>query len=362
MKDSDFIKHVLNTLGEEELIETPGPHGNPDPDGDPSEEQNDTSAGGQNQSDEQDNQDNQDNQGSQGNQSGSSGGEDEKQSNDQGKQNGKRGKYGNFDEHNKDTKPGKYTPIDGTKPNESPITEQDIAEAIRNAQTIQQLSNSGERTAGGGAGNTQIDIINKYKTPIRSWKAIMRDMVRSVVQTRSFARINNRLAAARVIAPSVKSQLANSDIIFAIDVSGSMLGKPMNDTINEIVSLSRSTPIVNMRVLYWDAEVMNDVLVKNSKSLASQSSMFNFTGGGGTNVDCVYDYIVKKQYKPTGVVYLTDGYVDGNKFYTQNNCKNVVILTYNGNYESMVKIKNDTGYTNNQLQIVRSELGKPDNI
>ena len=313
MEDSDFIKHVLNAL-------------------DVLNDNKDTSPDNQ----------------TQGNQNGVQGGKD--------------GKYGNFDEHSKEAKPGDYTPLDGTKPNDSPITEQDIAEAIRNAQTIQQLSNSGDRTASDGAGNMQIDIINKHRTPIQSWKAVMRDMVRKVTQTRSFSRINNRLAAARVIAPSVKKQLANSDIIFAIDVSGSMRGKPMTDTINEIVSLSRSTPIVNMRVIYWDAEVMNDILVKNSKSLTSQSSMFNFTGGGGTNVDCVYDYIMEKQYKPTGIVYLTDGYVDGDKFYTQNNCKNVVILTYNGDYEGMIKIKNDIGYTNNQLQIVRSELGKPDNI
>jgi predicted metal-dependent peptidase len=313
MEDSDFIKHVLNAL-------------------DVLNDNKDTSPDNQ----------------TQGNQNGVQGGKD--------------GKYGNFDEHGKDAKPGKYTPLDGTKPNDSPITEQDIAEAIRNAQTIQQLSNSGSQTAGGGAGNTQIDIINKYKAPIQSWKAVMRDMVRKVTQTRSFARINNRLAAARVIAPSVKNQLINSDIIFAIDVSGSMRGKPMTDTINEIVSLSRSTPIINMRVIYWDAEVMNDILVRNSKSLASQSSTFSFTGGGGTNINCVYDYIMEKQYKPTGIVYLTDGYVNGDKFYTQNNCKNVVILTYNGDYEGMIKIKNNTGYTNNQLQIVRSELGKPDNI
>lgn len=313
MEDSDFIKHVLNAL-------------------DVLNDNKDTSPDNQ----------------TQGNQNGVQGGKD--------------GKYGNFDEHSKEAKPGDYTPLDGTKPNDSPITEQDIAEAIRNAQTIQQLSNSGSQTVGGGAGNKQIDIINKHRAPIQSWKAVMRDMVRKVTQTRSFARINNRLAAARVIAPSVKKQLINSDIIFAIDVSGSMRGKPMTDTINEIVSLSRSTPIVNMRVIYWDAEVMNDILVRNSKSLASQSSTFSFTGGGGTNINCVYDYIMEKQYKPTGIVYLTDGYVDGDKFYTQNNCKNVVILTYNGDYEGMIKIKNDIGYTNNQLQIVRSELGKPDNI
>lgn len=321
MEDSDFIKHVLNALG---VLN----------------DNKDTSPDNQTQDDNQSN----------------------TQDNTQDDQNNQGGKYGNFDEHGKEAKPGKYAPMDGTKPNNSPITEQDIVEAIRNAQTIQQLSNSGNRTAGGRAGDTQIDIINKHRAPIQSWKAVMRDMVRKVTQTRSFSRINNRLAAARVIAPSVKKQLTNSDIIFAIDVSGSMRGKPMNDTINEIVSLSRSTPIVNMRVIYWDAEVMNDILVRNSKSLTSQSSTFSFKGGGGTNINCVYDYIVEKQYKPTGIVYLTDGYVDGDKFYTQNNCKNVVILTYDGDYESMIKIKNNTGYTNNQLQIVRSELGKPGNI
>ena len=333
MEDSDFIKHVLITLIEEESNELSDSNENLDLD-DGDDVPNDSNQDGQGD-------------GQDGNQDG---------------QSGQSGGYGNFDEHGKDTKPGKYTPLDGTKPNNSPITEQDIVEAIRNAQTIQQLSNSGSQTAGGGAGNTQIDIINKYKAPIQSWKAVMRDMVRKVTQTRSFARINNRLAAARVIAPSVKNQLINSDIIFAIDVSGSMRGKPMTDTINEIVSLSRSTPIINMRVIYWDAEVMNDILVKNSKSLASQPSTFSFKGGGGTNINCVYDYIMEKQYKPNGIVYLTDGYVNGNKFYTQNNCKNVVILTYNGDYEGMIKTKNNIGYTNNQLQIVRSELGKPNNI
>ena len=350
MEDSDFIKHVINALVEEEPNKSTGPDGNPDQDGDPNVD-GDPSTNGQNQGG-----------GGRGNTQDSQGDGQSNEQGEQGEQSGKSGGYGNFDEHGKDAKPGKYTPMDGTKPNETPITEQDIAEAIRNAQTIQQLSNSGNRTAGGGAGNTQIDSINKHKTPIRSWKAIMRDMVRSVVQTWSFTRINNRLAAARVIAPSVKNQLVNSDIIFAIDVSGSMLGKPVNDVINEIVSLSRSTPIVNMRVLYWDVKVMNDIIVKNSKSLAHQSSTFSFTGGGGTTIDCVYDYIMEKQYKPNGIVYLTDGYVDGNKFYTQKNCKNVVILTYDGNYEGMNEIKDNVGYTNNQLQIVRSELGKSDNI
>lgn len=262
------------------------------------------------------------------------------------------------------SRPSNFTPMDGTTPNTTPITNQDIADAIRNAQTMQQLNkaNKNKSTAGSNAGNQQIEIIDKYKTPMRSWKAIMQDIVRKTVQIRSFSKINNRLAAARVVAPSTRNQLVNSDIIFAIDASGSMIGDQLTDVVNELLALSRYSSIINMRVLYWDAKVMNDISVKNSASLISSPNMFNFTGGGGTNIDCVYNYIVEKRYKPTSVIYLTDGFVMGNLFYIQHNCKNIVMLTYEGDYKGMNDIKHNKNYTNSQLQIVRTNLGKPSNF
>ena len=261
----------------------------------------------------------------------------------------------NFDEHGNSSKPGDYTPLDGTKPNDAPITEQDIIDIIRNAQVMKQLGNN--RQPGNAQGNTAQHIIDKHATPTYSWKAVLRDMVHKTIQTRSFAKLNNRLAAARVVAPAIKKQILNSDIIFAIDVSGSMLSV-LNDVVNEVVALSRSTSIMNMRILYWDAKVTSDVLVKSSASLSIQPTVFDFSGGGGTNINCVYDHIIDKKYTPTGVIYLTDGYVNGNKFYTQRNCKNVVALTYDGDYSGICKIKNANGYTNSQLQVVRTDLGK----
>lgn len=261
----------------------------------------------------------------------------------------------NFDEHGNSSEPGDYTPLDGTVPNDTPITEQDIVDIIRNAQVMKQLGNNYQ--PGNAQGNIAQHIIDKHAVPTYSWKAVLRDMVRKTIQTRSFAKLNNRLAAARVVAPANKKQILNSDIIFAIDVSGSML-EVLNDVVNEVVALSRSTPIVNMRLLYWDVKVTSDVLVKSSTSLSVQPTVFDFNGGGGTNINCVYDYIIDKKYTPTGVVYLTDGYVDGNNFYTQRNCKNIVALTYDGNYSGMCKIKDTKGYTNSQLQVVRTDLGK----
>jgi predicted metal-dependent peptidase len=35
-------------------------------------------------------------------------------------------------------------------------------------------------------------------------------------------------------------------------------------------------------------------------------------GGGGTTPQCVVKYIAEKQYKPRAVIWLTDGYLDGN--------------------------------------------------
>lgn len=261
----------------------------------------------------------------------------------------------NFDEHGNSSKPGDYTPLDGTEPNDAPITEQDIVDIIRNAQVMKQLGNNHQPD--NIQGNIAQHIIDKHATPTYSWKAVLRDMVRKTIQTRSFAKLNNRLAAARVVAPATKKQLLNSDIIFAIDVSASML-RILSDVINEVVALSRSTSIVNMRVIYWDAKVVSDVLAKNSASLSTNPIIFDFTGGGSTNINSVYDYIIYKNYTPTGVFYLTDGYVSGNKFYTQHNCKNIVALTYDGDYKGMCEMKNANGYTNSQLQVVRTDLGK----
>lgn len=274
---------------------------------------------------------------------------------DNSSDNGAGSSLRNFDEHGNSSKPGDYTPLDGTKPNDAPITEQDIIDIIRNAQVMKQLGNN--RQPGNAQGNIAQHIIDKHATPTYSWKAVLRDMVRKTIQTRSFAKLNNRLAAARVVAPATKKQILNSDIIFAIDVSGSMLSV-LNDVVNEVVALSRSISIMNMRILYWDTKVTSDVLVKSSASLSVQPTVFDFSGGGGTNINCVYDHIIDKKYTPTGVIYLTDGYVDGNKFYTQHNCKNIVALTYDGDYSGMCKIKNVNGYMNSQLQVVRTDLGK----
>ena len=196
----------------------------------------------------------------------------------------------------------------------------------------------------------------KHTRPTQPWEQIMREMVMAVQYVRSFERVNYRMAAARVAAPSVKTYNQHSDIIFAIDVSGSMSDKTVGNIINEVLSLSQTTEIKNMRILYWDAGVTADIFVEDGMMMNSKKGCFNFIGGGGTNINCVYNYIVDKEYEPSGVCYLTDGYIDGDKFYTgeTGECINAVLITKNGSPHDMEKVKSNNPQAN--ITIYQTDL------
>ena len=279
---------------------------------------------------------------------GQGGGQSGGQGGGQGQSRGKP-----FDEHINGK--GEYESLDGTKARDSEITNNDIIDAINNALDIAKF-NDDLKDAGGGKGNFNREIVDKKTRTTQPWRSIMRNMVQKIQYKRSFNRLNYRLAAARVVAPKTTSYKQHSDIIFAIDVSGSMSDKTVNNIMNEVLALSRTTNIKNMRVLFWDGAVTGDIEVKNGKKLGEEKGFFNFIGGGGTNIDCVYNYIIDNKYEPSGVCYLTDGFVEGSEIYTgkRNDCENVFLITSHGSPEAMKQIKTQHNYTN--MSIYQTDL------
>lgn len=250
---------------------------------------------------------------------------------------------------------GEYESLDGTEARESEITDRDINNAIKDALRIGKF-NKDRQTKGGGKGNFNREIADRKTRTTQPWKRIMRQMVQKIQYKRSFSRVNSRMAAARVVAPKTTAFKQHSDIIFAIDVSGSMSDKTVENIMNEVLALSRQTSIKDMRILLWDAGVTSDMFVKNGKMLDKEKGFYNFVGGGGTNIDCVYNYIGDKKYEPSGVCYFTDGYIDGDKLYTgrRNDCENVVLITKNGSSEAVEKVKKEKHYTH--LTIYQTDL------
>ena len=250
---------------------------------------------------------------------------------------------------------GEYESLDGTEARDSEITDKDISDAIKDALNVGKF-NKDYQSKSGGKGSFNREIADKKLRITQPWKRIMRQMVQKVQYKRSFSRVNSRMAAARVISPSTVKYNQHSDIIFAIDVSGSMSDKTVSNIMNEVLALSRTTNIKNMRVLFWDGAVTGDIEVKNGKKLGEEKGFFNFIGGGGTNIDCVYNYIIDKKYEPSGVCYLTDGYVNGSKIYTgkRNDCENAFLITKNGSPKDMEQIKKEHHYTN--MSIYQTDL------
>ena len=250
---------------------------------------------------------------------------------------------------------GEYESLDGTEARDSEITDKDISDAIKDALNVGKF-NKDYQSKSGGKGSFNREIADKKLRITQPWKRIMRQMVQKVQYKRSFSRVNSRMAAARVVSPSTVKYNQHSDIIFAIDVSGSMSDRTVSNIMNEVLALSRTTNIKNMRVLFWDGAVTGDVEVKNGKKLGEEKGFFNFIGGGGTNIDCVYDYIIDKKYEPSGVCYFTDGYVNGSKIYTgkRNDCENAFLITKNGSPKDMEQIKKEYHYTN--MSIYQTDL------
>jgi predicted metal-dependent peptidase len=102
---------------------------------------------------------------------------------------------------------------------------------------------------------------------------------------------------------------ATGELIIACDTSGSM--GPIYPTVfGEVARIVQNVMPDSVRLLWWDCEVCGDQLFKPHE-YDKIASLLKPAGGGGTSPNCVVQYIAEKKYQPKGVVWLTDGYLDG---------------------------------------------------
>jgi predicted metal-dependent peptidase len=96
-------------------------------------------------------------------------------------------------------------------------------------------------------------------------------------------------------------------IVIAIDTSGSIDDRAINEFLSHVRVICTNLVPERVDLLYWDTDVAGhevykkeelDKLVHNTKP----------RGGGGTQVDCVFEYIEKVKLNPIVVLIMTDGY------------------------------------------------------
>jgi predicted metal-dependent peptidase len=178
-----------------------------------------------------------------------------------------------------------------------------IDDAIRQGKML------ADKLAGKGSRGNALDRATQKRDT--NWREHMRDWIVALCEGDEYSRFappNKRLLPLGVVMPSHFSE-ATGELIVACDTSGSM-GAIYPTVFGEIARIVENVRPDSVRLLWWDCEVCGDQVFKPHE-YANIASLLKPAGGGGTSPQCVVEYIKANKYQPKGVVWLTDGYLDG---------------------------------------------------
>ena len=98
------------------------------------------------------------------------------------------------------------------------------------------------------------------------------------------------------------------ELAILCDTSGSM-GPIYPVVFGEIATICQQANPERVRLIWWDTQVRGEQVFERGQyeQIATQLKP---SGGGGTTPECAAAYLQEKKYKLTGVVWLTDGWLD----------------------------------------------------
>jgi len=177
------------------------------------------------------------------------------------------------------------------------------------------------------------------------WQKILKDFLSKLGDPYyTFAAVNKKYVHRGLTVPGPKVSEENlkklKNIVLAIDTSGSMFS---DENLSNIVSLAVS--IVKKynadgEIIYWDTSVSSTGTFKDRRSLVRTS----VKGGGGTDINCLFEYLDKKyprKYnKPSLILVMTDGYFGILKEDYVKKYKNVIWAITEDDYNAFKKPEN----------------------
>jgi predicted metal-dependent peptidase len=186
---------------------------------------------------------------------------------------------------------------------EAKVTGQQIDDAVRQGKIL------ANKLAGKHSLGSPLDRATQKRDT--NWREYLTEWVTALCEGDEYSRFappNKRLLPLGVVMPSHFSE-ATGELIVACDTSGSMSG--IYPTVfGEIARIAENVKPDSVRIIWWDSTVCGEQVFKphEYERIGHQLSP---QGGGGTTPECVVQYIRDKKYQPKGVIWLTDGYLDG---------------------------------------------------
>tara|TARA_B110000046_G_scaffold133692_1_gene139969 strand:+ start:2192 stop:3460 length:1269 start_codon:yes stop_codon:yes gene_type:complete len=177
------------------------------------------------------------------------------------------------------------------------------------ARDIDEAIRQGALAAGkmGGTGNRDL---GELLQPQVDWREVLREFVQTTCagsDYSTYARPNRRLMSQGIYMPSGISEQVE-ELVIAIDTSGSIGQSELTEFLSEVKGVCDTVKPNKVRLLYWGCSVVGDESY-DMHELEQLTTSTKPKGGGGTDVNCVTQYMAKKSIKPQAAIVLTDGYL-----------------------------------------------------
>ena len=163
-----------------------------------------------------------------------------------------------------------------------------------------------------GAGNLPAGVkrlIQDLTEPKMDWRELLRMQLESTIKSDfTWMRASRKGWHMDAVMPGMKQE-PMIDIAVGLDASGSISGQMLKDFLGEIQGIMESFPAYRIHVVTFDTDAYNPVQY-DSDNLDSICD-YEIKGGGGTDFDCVYNYLKEHEIEPKRLVMFTDGYPFG---------------------------------------------------
>jgi predicted metal-dependent peptidase len=183
-------------------------------------------------------------------------------------------------------------------------------ERERARQEIKQAIINAAQSAEAGSLPLGVErMVRSVTDPVMPWRELIQTNLTSAIRTDySWMRPSRRSWHMDAIMPGMTPG-EEIDVVVAIDMSGSISSKQAQAFLGEIGGMMDAFDGYKVHVFCFDTDTYNpqDFTSENMDTIDGYEPM----GGGGTDFDCIFDYLKKAGNVPKRLICFTDGYPCG---------------------------------------------------
>lgn len=209
------------------------------------------------------------------------------------------------DDSDGESKPGDKN---GNKPGTRPQMTEEERQRIR--QEMKQAIISAAQAAGAGNLPAGVErLIENITNPTLPWRELIESQMTSAIRNDfSWMRVSRRGWDMDAVMPGMTPG-EEVEVDIAIDMSGSISQKMAQSFLGEIRGMIEQYDGFKLHVMSFDTAVYNPQNFTSDNM--DDISDYKPQGGGGTDFDCVYEYLKREGRTPKRLIMFTDGYPCG---------------------------------------------------